>query len=119
MFDQDWTLDLTLVNWSDVRNMKWLSLFEYFIICVVLINISIDSNSVTTAKIQNDCIGLNLRLTLDNWSDLKSMKWVSQCEYFTIFPIDSTTALWAVDLARWLLGYMGENFYLFDMAETM
>ena len=28
-------------------------------------------------------------------------------------------ALWAVDWARWLLGYMGENFYLFDMAETM
>ena len=28
-------------------------------------------------------------------------------------------ALWAVDWARWLLGYMGENLYLFDMAETM
>ena len=52
--------------------------------------------------------------------------WVIVIAFFSVTKCPSigplvrqTVALWAVDWARWLLGYMGENFYLFDMAETM
>ena len=50
-------------------------------------------------------------------------KWLTQnapWDHIPEFHQDKElVALWAVDWARWLLGYMGENFYLFDMAETM
>ena len=86
MFHQDWTSVLIWIteviligqkSWVKVNIsplVMCLSLYEYFITFVVSVNIQIVSNSVTTSEIQKICIELNLRLTLDDWSDLKSLK---------------------------------------------